>query len=103
MKKTFLALSALALLAVSCKKDYNCTCNKTFSMPTLYWSSDSILYSNSYVLDEGTTVYTFKVKKKESEDKCKSFESTSTQNDYYGSTFYGDDPVTATKCSLSEK
>jgi hypothetical protein len=99
MKKILLVCS-VALLIVSCKKDYSCNCTTTVSVTAAYYEFDSTLYqaASSYVDDSDT--YTFKVKKKESEDKCKSYESTDTDMDTYGSYVYGGDRTTTKACTL---
>jgi hypothetical protein len=72
MKKITLLTAAVLLIATSitsCKKDYTCTCSKTYTSGS---SSSTADYS----------VYTYKDTRKRAEDRCN--DNTETGTDVFG-------------------
>jgi hypothetical protein len=72
MKNIILGASALILAAtsmVSCKKDYTCTCSKTYT-------------SGSGTSTSAYSIYTYKDTRKRAEDRCN--DNTKSGSDLYG-------------------
>ncbi|HEX8516564.1 MAG TPA: hypothetical protein VF868_10220 [Bacteroidia bacterium] len=72
MKNTILLAAAFVLTAtsmVSCKKDYTCTCSKTYT-------------SGSGSSTQAHSVYTYKDTRKRAEDRCN--DNTASSTDLYG-------------------
>jgi hypothetical protein len=103
MKKLFIICSA-SLFFVACKKDYSCVCKETDTVSALYYEDDNSLAMPEQNFSNTTQTHNFKVKKKESESKCKEYESKNVQKDFYGFNdlgYYGGDRTTETKCNLN--
>ncbi|MBI2259215.1 MAG: hypothetical protein HYU67_10010 [Flavobacteriia bacterium] len=96
-------LHLFLILVCSCRKNYDCTCTETTSLPNIYWSSDSTLYSNATTYEYSVVNYPFKSFKKNSESKCSEHESDTVHTDIYGSNYFGDDRTLTTNCVLSKK
>jgi hypothetical protein len=65
-------LPVLLILLLSCKKEYTCTCTTT--------AKADIPGVTTYDLGTQTQQHTAKLKKKEKDEWCKSFENTTTSN-----------------------
>lgn len=94
MKKTFLTLAVVGCIGFlsSCKKDYVCNCSVKVE-ESLAGGGSSTTIETEY--EES---HTFKVKKKESEEKCKDFEVNKTEDISEGNAT--GTRVTATSCKL---
>jgi hypothetical protein len=82
----------------SCKKNYSCECITTLSMTPVYYMGELEMEGQSY--DQSATI-NINDRKKKAETRCKSNESTVTQNGYYtGSGYSGGDITSKTECNI---
>lgn len=96
MKKLTFFAAALAIVSLtSCKKDYECSCNGTFTMDMGFGASEeSTIPPQTYTIES--------VKEDEAEDQCNNEYETQFKNTVGLAAAFGDIEYDV-NCSVSEK